>query len=77
MPSTRTLVVYLDGTPIGELQQSPQGALSFTYHDEYRDDPDATPLSLSMPLAADRHRNKAVRAYLEGLLPDSEATRQR
>ncbi len=77
MPSTRTLFVYLDGTPVGELQQAPQGALSFTYLDEYRDSPDATPLSLSMPLAADRHRNKAVRAYLEGLLPDSEATRQR
>jgi serine/threonine-protein kinase HipA len=77
MASTRTLVVYLDGTPIGEVGQSPQGALSFIYIDEYRNMPDATPLSLSMPLAADRHRNKTVRAYLEGLLPDSEATRQR
>jgi serine/threonine-protein kinase HipA len=77
MSSTRALIVYLDGTPIGEVLQSQQGALSFTYFDEYREGPDPTPLSLSMPLTADRHRNKVVRAYLEGLLPDSEATRQR
>lgn len=77
MGVTQTLRVYLDGTAIGEVRQTPQGALSFAYDEEYRDSPDPTPLSLSMPLGADRHSNKAVRAYLDGLLPDSESARQR
>ncbi|AKS35867.1 type II toxin-antitoxin system HipA family toxin [Mycolicibacterium goodii] len=75
--AVRTLRVYLDGIPVGTLSQSSQGALSFGYDSDYVAQPDPTPLSLSMPLLADRHRDKAVRAYLEGLLPDSEGTRQR
>jgi serine/threonine-protein kinase HipA len=71
------LRVFLDGVPIGEVQQTTQGALSFTYDEDYRADPDATPLSLSMPLGAGRHTNKVVRAYLDGLLPDSDAARER
>lgn len=73
----RTLRIYLDGVPIGTAKQTPQGALSFAYDEAYRDDPDATPLSLSMPLARAQHGNKQVKAYLDGLLPDSEPARQR
>ncbi len=73
----RTLRVYLDGTPVGTLTQSSQGALGFSYDDGYADQPDPTPLSLSLPVLSIRHRDKAVRAYLEGLLPDSEGVRQR
>ena len=75
--ATRTLRVYLDGTPIGTVAQSSQGALSFSYDDEYLEQGDPTPLSLSLPVLSKRHRDKAVRAYLEGLLPDSEGARQR
>lgn len=71
--ATRTLRVYLDGTPIGTVAQSSQGALSFSYDDEYLEQGDPTPLSLSLPVLSKRHRDKAVRAYLEGLLPDSGA----
>lgn len=73
----RSLRVYLDGTPIGDVEQSPQGALAFSYDAEYAADPDATPLSLSLPILASRHSPKAIRAYLDGLLPDSEQARQR
>lgn len=73
----KVLDVYLDGVYIGQAEQSPQGALSFAYDDEYRQQPDATPLSLSMPLGLQRHGNKPVRAFLEGLLPDSEPARAR
>lgn len=75
--AVRTLRVYLDGTPMGTLSQSNQGLLSFVYDSDYVEQPDPTPLSLSMPLLAERHRDKVVRAYLEGLLPDSEGARQR
>src|SRR5689334_12632617 len=75
--AARTLRVYLDGTPTGTVTQSSGGALGFIYDDEYTDQADPTPLSLSMPILSNRHRDKAVRAYLEGLLPDSEGVRQR
>lgn len=77
MTANRRLRTYLDGAPIGTVEQTPQGALSFTYDDAYRDEEEATPLSLSMPLAGTRHTNKVVNAYLDGLLPDSQPARQR
>lgn len=65
------LLVYLDGEAIGVIEQSEGGALSFAYDAEYRVRRDATPLSLSLPLVRARHKNKPVRAFLQGLLPDS------
>ncbi|WP_298040009.1 HipA domain-containing protein [uncultured Microbacterium sp.] len=65
------LFAYLDGDAIGVVQQSAGGALSFTYDADYRVRRDATPLSLSMPLVRAGHKNKPVRAFLQGLLPDS------
>lgn len=75
--AVRILRVYLDGTLIGTATQSSQGSLGFSYDDEYTVRADPTPLSLSLPVLSNRHRDKAVRAYLEGLLPDSEGARQR
>lgn len=65
------LFAYLDGEAIGVVEQSAGGALSFTYDADYRSRRDATPLSLSMPLVRAGHKNKPVRAFLQGLLPDS------
>lgn len=66
------LNVYLDGVHAGTFEQSAQGSLSFTYDDEYRRRGDATPLSLSMPLARATHKNAQASTYLKGLLPDSD-----
>ena len=71
------LLVYLDGVRIGTLSQSRQGSLGFTYDSDYLALPDPTPLSLSMPPHAGSHRNRVVRAFLEGLLPDNQAVRER
>ncbi|MFI6827810.1 type II toxin-antitoxin system HipA family toxin [Kribbella sp. NPDC050241] len=71
------LVVYLDGIQTGILHQSQQGRLTFEYDDNYRVDPRTPPLSLSMPKAAQAHPNKPARAFVSGLLPDSEAALQR
>lgn len=65
------LFAYLDGEAIGVVEQSTGGALSFTYDADYRSRRDATPLSLSMPVVRAVHKNKPVRAFLQGLLPDS------
>lgn len=67
----RSLVAYLDGERIGTVTQTLQGNTTFSYDDEYRMRPDATPLSLSMPLTAARHPSRAIVPFLQGLLPDN------
>ena len=71
MVNDRRLDLYLDGTLAGRLAQSSSGDLSFVYDDAYRALPDATPLSLAMPLATARHRKRVVLPWLQGLLPDN------
>ncbi len=66
------LAVFLDGTLAGALTQSTAGSLEFRYDDAYRSRADATPLSLSIPLASAAHKARIVRPWLQGLLPDSE-----
>ncbi len=65
------LDVYLDGRHVGALAQSAQGNVTFHYDSDYRNTPGATPLSLSMPLTRADHKNRATKAYIAGLLPDS------
>lgn len=74
---SRRLDTYLDGRFAGHFEQSSHGAIWFIYDEEYAKAPDATPLSLSMPLTTQRHPAKAATAYLEGLLPDSPDARER
>ena len=66
------LSAYVDGVRAGTFAQTTRGSLSFTYDYEYRRRRDATPLSLSMPLTRETHKNAAASAYLKGLLPDSD-----
>lgn len=66
-----TLDVHLDGTFIGMLEQTASGNTTFRYDDDYRTRPDATPLSLSMPVSRSAHAQRAVVPFLQGLLPDS------
>jgi serine/threonine-protein kinase HipA len=51
--------------------------LSFRYDDAWRGDPEAFPLSLSMPFAATDHRHDTIEAFLWGLLPDNEGVLKR
>jgi serine/threonine-protein kinase HipA len=66
-----TLEVLHGDTHVGTLSRR-DGRISFGYDDAWRHDPDATPLSLSMPLTAGEHRHRVVEPFLWGLLPDSE-----
>jgi serine/threonine-protein kinase HipA len=68
---TETLEVLHGDSHVGTLSRR-DGRMSFAYDDGWRHDPDATPLSLSMPLAAGQHRHGVVEPFLWGLLPDSE-----
>lgn len=53
------------------------GRLELTYDEAWRNDPGATPLSLSMPLSDASHGDRVVRAVLWGLLPDNEQVLER
>ncbi|WP_306253719.1 type II toxin-antitoxin system HipA family toxin [Parvularcula sp. IMCC14364] len=67
------LLVISNGQVIGQVNLGPKKKLSFTYADEWRDNPNAFPLSLSMPLATAQHDHNVVEPFLWGLLPDNDA----
>jgi serine/threonine-protein kinase HipA len=71
-----TLAVLMGGTVAGTLERTGNNLLRFEYDPAYVADDDATPLSLSMPLAVRVHADTAARRtvsnVLWGLLPDSE-----
>lgn len=67
----RQLEVYLDGQHCGTLSQTSTGNSGFTYDNNYRVGPGATPLSLSIPLSAVSHRKRTVLPFFQGLLPDN------
>lgn len=68
----KELELYLDGILCGTVQQSSSGNLTFEYDEVYRATPGATPLSLSMPLAATTHKKRTILPFIQGLLPDND-----
>jgi serine/threonine-protein kinase HipA len=75
--SERLLVVLIGGRRAGVITMDPAGRFSFTYDEVWRDARNATPLSLSMPIAQLEHGDTPVRAFLWGLLPDNERVLER
>lgn len=77
MAERQPLVVLIEGAVAGSLTRHANNILRFTYDPDYLVDPEATPLSLSMPLSApaysDTPARMAVSAFLRGLLPDDPA----
>ncbi|MDD9370810.1 MAG: type II toxin-antitoxin system HipA family toxin [Acidimicrobiales bacterium] len=65
-----TLVVLLDGSPIGRVERG-SGGLRLLYDDGYVDDPSATPLSVAMAPPVRAHTDRVVAPWLWGLLPDN------
>ena len=76
-PADKVLVVLMSRRRAGVITEGDRGQLELTYDDAWRDDTEATPLSLSMPLAARSHDDPVVRAFLWGLLPDSDQVLER
>jgi len=62
----------MNGVDVGRLERDTHGRGRLVYDESWRGAARATPLSLSLPLAASRHE-KLVEPYLWGLLPDNEA----
>ena len=68
---TNQLIALLDGHEVGTVHHK-NARLSFVYTDTWRLDPNAYPLSLSMPLASAEHGHARIEAFLWGLLPDND-----
>lgn len=73
----KRLEVLIGGQRVGTITEGPGGQLQLRYDDTWRRSPRSLPLSLSMPLVSRDHADSAVRAYLWGLLPDSERVLER
>ncbi|HEX2091646.1 MAG TPA: HipA domain-containing protein [Longimicrobiaceae bacterium] len=73
----RELAVLLDGVPVATLYPRVSGATyTLVYDEAWRTNPDAYPVSLSLPLASPAHEGPVVRHYLRGLIPDNPARLQ-
>lgn len=70
------LTVLLYGAPAGVITRTGH-RLTFSYDPDYLASANPTPLSLSMPLAAQPYANRYVEAHLRGLLPDHAEVRAR
>lgn len=60
--------VFLDNRVAGVIVRLSGGRLRFDYDDQYRREPRATPLSVSMPVQVRSHPDSAISAWLSGLL---------
>jgi serine/threonine-protein kinase HipA len=69
--------VLLNGRLVGALRLAGSGAISFTYDAEWLAWEHAMPISHSLPLREVGHQGGPVIAYLENLLPDTQAIRER
>lgn len=74
---TDELVVLLGDATVGRLQRDRRGRVQFTYEEPFRNERDAYPLSLSMPLARAEHGREVVEPFLWNLLPDNELILER
>jgi serine/threonine-protein kinase HipA len=68
---TKELIAIIEGWEMGRVARDNTGRLSFTYNEQWRNAPDAYPLSISMPLALTEHGNAKIDPFLWGLLPDN------
>lgn len=73
----RDLEVLLEGERAGTLSKMTNGRLRFVYASDYRDNPSATPLSYSMPVAVAEYGHTIISPWLAGLLPDDPAVLRR
>ena len=65
------LAVIINGSVAGELHRLADNRLRLRYHEDYRTNPTATPLSVSMPVELEEHSDQRVSPWLWGLLPDN------
>ena len=71
-PMTDHLAIIVDGRIMGDIRKDKRARLTLAYDADWRQTPDAYPLSLSMPLIVAQHEHAKIEPWLWGLLPDNE-----
>jgi serine/threonine-protein kinase HipA len=71
------LEVLLNGRAVGQIRMAGSGAITLQYAQSWLDWEYSLPISLSLPLREQVHQGAPVIAYLENLLPDNQAIRER
>ena len=66
----RQLDVYLHRDLVGHLTQDDEGRTRFSYTETCRDNPQARPLSQSLPLRPERFTQAECRGFFGGILPE-------
>lgn len=75
----RQLAAWMNGEKVGQWSVDAQGQHEFRYEEAWLAEPDARPLSLSMPLRPSEspYSGSLVEAFFDNLLPDSADIRRR
>ncbi len=68
----RTLDVYLQQNLAGQLIQDEDGRMGFKYVESWLNNPQAIPLSHSLPLRKERFNRKECRGFFAGILPEQD-----
>lgn len=67
---TRVLRVWWEGRPVGTLRTNEHGEMQFGYDATWVEDPEAPPLSLSLPKREAPFKRRECRPFFAGLLPE-------
>jgi serine/threonine-protein kinase HipA len=65
----RKAEVLLNDRPVGLLEEI-EGGYCFTYQREHLKDPNALPVSLSLPLQSEAYEDKRLFPFFDGLIPE-------
>jgi serine/threonine-protein kinase HipA len=61
---TDDLFALVDSYEVGRIHRDRKGKLAFIYNEDWREDPNAYPISLSMPLATKEHGHEKIDSFL-------------
>ena len=67
--STNRAEIFYGNKRAGELRKTDKG-FEFAYYSTYLSDIDARPISLSMPVRAEKYGSKMLFPFFDGLLPE-------
>lgn len=73
----RRLTILMNGILIGHLEKTIKGSLIFQYDPEWLANPNARPISLSLPLVENPFSGDIVYNFFDNLLPDNPQIRAR
>ncbi len=68
----RRLHVWFDQVLVGELRQEDSGRLNFFYDSVFVEDPNAPPISVSLPKTTEPFDERACMPFFDGLLPEAK-----